>query len=357
MEDRRDARSQAGGRKRCLLTGFSKAQCTGEVPLGVWAFSPQLRRALEQDGWEVHQREPRLDDDPALWDLVLVGITPLLGFSGRHQYAALQLLNRAWDWGNAATFVDDWQLRSIPSNLRTIMKDPTYLAGRQDRGRKDYEWALAHRNGLLEVCERLLTNEWPRMIWPRHNIPSGVSPHLLLKGNKDDEVMWGGSTWVDPTCTVTKPAGLVLTPPSARQRAWVWAALTKAGEGWGGRVARDSSWPVLRAGKTDWDLGKVPEQDLVRLHYTANWGVLSTPYPHVGSGWFRVRFIFAAMARAVLLCDPREMPLPAYGHPLSLIESWDTAGLRDLADDQADSLRAVSWTWMQFAEAVNRAVR
>lgn len=355
MEDRRDARSQAG-RKRCLLTGFSKAQCTGEVPLGVWAFSPQLRRALEEDGWEVHQREPRLDDDPSLWDLVLVGITPLLGFSGRHQYAALRLLNRAWDWGNAATFVDDWQLRSIPSNLRTILKDPTYLAGRQDRGRKDYDWALSHRDCLLEVCERLLTSEWPRMIWPRHDIPTGTRPDLLLKGNKDDEVMWGGSTWVDPTCTVGRPA-LERVSNVERNRAWVWAALTKAGEGWGARVASRSEWPVLRAGKREWTLGKVPEPELVSKIYTANWGVLSPPYPHAGSGWFRVRFIFAAMTRSVLLCHPKEMPLSAYDFDLAEIEALSPNLLRSVADTQADALRSISWPWSRFAEAVNLAVR
>jgi len=83
-------------------------------------------------------------------------------------------------------------------------------------------------------------------------------------------------------------------------------------------------------------------------------GVISQPYKQAGSGWWRVRFIHAVWAEAVLLADPREVAAlgDPYHQPVHIIEAMTDSQLDDLARAQGKELRDRAWSREQFVSAL-----
>jgi hypothetical protein len=91
-------------------------------------------------------------------------------------------------------------------------------------------------------------------------------------------------------------------------------------------------------------------EDKMPNRYAQSWGVLCHRYQHAGSGWWRNRFPFTAMAGSILYGDPVEMaPLGGpYMTPLHAIEEMTTSQLRALADHQRDYLVDKTWSKEQY---------
>ena len=82
------------------------------------------------------------------------------------------------------------------------------------------------------------------------------------------------------------------------------------------------------------------ESDVV-WQYGSYKGVLCPTYAHAGCGWWRVRYLHAAHAGAILGGDPKELGMidSSYSYTLKEIEKMDDARLQLLAAEQAVNLR------------------
>jgi hypothetical protein len=148
-------------------------------------------------------------------------------------------------------------------------------------------------------------------------------------------------------------------PPSEKRRAWVLGALMPH-DTW--LEKKNPEWPVEIVGsrKLIKKFGghRLDSEEDVLAFYNQHWGILSPPYPHAGSGWWRSRFMYAARVRSILVTDKGEgAPL---GDPYKLtiknVEAMSDAGLEEAAAAQADTLRKFMPSYDSFVEHVNRIV-
>lgn len=97
-------------------------------------------------------------------------------------------------------------------------------------------------------------------------------------------------------------------------------------------------WPIERFGPKGYTV--LRNERSVNREYTRRVGALCPPYPTVGSGWWRSRWIHAARARSVLLCganDGRAVG-SAYRHSGLEYENMDTVQLRIAAEEQVETI-------------------
>lgn len=76
------------------------------------------------------------------------------------------------------------------------------------------------------------------------------------------------------------------------------------------------------------------------------WSILCPEYPHAGSGWFRIRWIYAAIQKSVLISSDKD--LEALGLPLTNIEHLKDVKLKEYADMQSEVILKHMWTKQQF---------
>jgi hypothetical protein len=85
------------------------------------------------------------------------------------------------------------------------------------------------------------------------------------------------------------------------------------------------------------------EQDVLEF-YNQHWGILSPPYPHAGSGWWRSRFLYAAHVGSILVTDKGE------GDPLGDAYKLKIADVEKMSD--ADLINAVEAQRAAFKRAI-----
>ena len=92
--------------------------------------------------------------------------------------------------------------------------------------------------------------------------------------------------------------------------------------------------------------------------YNERWGILSPPYPHAGSGWWRSRFLYAARIGSILVTDKGEGdPLgDAYKLTVADVEKMSDAELEAAAKAQADALRPYIGTYDGFKDHVEKII-
>jgi hypothetical protein len=76
------------------------------------------------------------------------------------------------------------------------------------------------------------------------------------------------------------------------------------------------------------------------------WSVLCPEYPHAGSGWFRVRWIYAAIWNSILLSGEKD--LEALGLPKVNIEELNDQELEAYANQQSKTVLKHMWTIEDF---------
>lgn len=126
-----------------------------------------------------------------------------------------------------------------------------------------------------------------------------------------------------------------------RKTEWYNASLSKDAHEWADR--QNLTWPVRAVGGKSLGQPRVLESQIV-WEYGSYKGVLCPTYEHAGCGWWRVRYLHAAHAGAILGSDPKETGMihPAYGYTLKEIEKMGDEAREYLAWLQADKLNVAT---------------
>lgn len=348
-----------------------------------------LQRALELAGHEVTCRPVSLLEDPCIeddFDAAIVGIAACQGLSSRFKLGACWALHRFGS--RAGIFPSDGRnVYTFPSSVKTcltgvhkdgdVLLDPIdYFLGYLQRERNntldaqlgaDPQFKEVWRNVL---CRLPHDDRKPLCAWP-------ILVPTFAWGNPDVyQRHFGGHTamW-DPTNVAIPmqfpdgtlgPDGRLPFVHEAlnheRTRSWVLSSLQDQGP-W---VKKQScKWPVITVGNKRLARGGgmavdyVPELELIDQYYRTHWGHLAFGYPLAEGGWWRMRYVHAALA-GIVTCtdenDARRMP-DAYRHPRSQIERYDDAKLASLAREQHVQLGAASWPVDRAVAAVDAFVR
>lgn len=83
------------------------------------------------------------------------------------------------------------------------------------------------------------------------------------------------------------------------------------------------------------------------------WSILCPEYPHAGSGWFRIRWVYAAIHKSILLSSPKDLEalgLKKLRH--FKIEELDDKSLTYYANEQAKAVLSHMWTVEQFDKKI-----
>lgn len=383
---------------KILMTGFTALQINSvnrsiqkiDVPASV-------AKALQEAGHEVDWRKVTPGEDLSSYDVAWINLAPMNSLNARQgAMGSLYVLSSGLP---SVGFFDDWQFNAVFNGARSIASNPLsiykhLLTGGEYRGdepatwfnRAEVEAAVAriaakdpvagkkvsieryymmdtdeevqpYEKRLIAAAKQLLGERWEAGMVPVCPM-YGFGDRSLVRKRMPKEV--GAIEALDPSPTIYDSLSAV-TPadPSTKKRAWVLGALMPH-DTWLDK--KSLTWPVEIVGsrKMVRERGGQrfgTEQEVLEF-YNQHWGIMSPPYMHAGSGWWRSRFLYAARVGSILITDKGEGdPLgDAYKVTISQVEAMNDAELTAAAKAQADALRQYMPTYEQFAEHVVRIV-
>lgn len=332
-------------RGKILLTGITGQHIGKDPRLNYDHLTKMYARALRQWGYEVEHRRVEPEEDVTGYTAIIAGMGPINSTATRYSYGTLDFLSRAEKSGVATLFFcDDWQVQLIGSSFGTMVRKPERLTKDFFKSaRVDFDWARANNDRLMEYVTRLHENEWPTTILPIYE--GGDLSKLTLRGNP--RVPARRIVKVDPSPFGVK-YDVKIPPDSERWAAWVLGTLSDQ-RSWVESLG--ATWQVRYFGTrpSKSENGALTEQALVQ-EYANSWGVLSPPYWHAGSGWWRLRHQHAISTGSVLLCGKGELDFMGEAFRVAApdVEVMTVAELHELARAQSDAFYAQMWSADRF---------
>jgi hypothetical protein len=379
---------------KILMTGFTALQINTERRTIQKIDVPaHVAKAMQDLGHEVDWRKVTPGEDLSGYDMAWINLAPLNSLNGRQgAMGALYTLSSGLP---AVGFFDDWQFNTVFNGAKALMRKPQMLykhllVGTEHRGeegatyfsRADIEAALERvREKDPEAAKKCYIERYYMM-----DTDESVQPYEKQLVQTAIDMLdarwaagmvpvcpmyaWGDRTGVrkrmpkdvgriealDPTSVVFDTlAAITPTPPEKKDKAWVLGALMPH-DTW--LEKKKPGWPVEIVGSRKL-IRKLGGQRLdteldVLNFYNDRWGILSPPYPHAGSGWWRSRFLYAARIGSILVTDKGEGdPLgDAYKLTIADVEKMNTEELAAAAQAQADALRPYIGTYNMFKDHV-----
>lgn len=383
---------------KILMTGFTALQINTEHRTIKKIDVPaSIVNALEECGHSVDWRRVTPGEDLSSYDAAWVNLGPLNSLNGRQgAMGALYTLSSGLP---AVGFFDDWQFASVFNACRSLVRHPEILykyllSGSALRGNEDatyysYEDAKAaldrvvkanpeaekkcgigryffndnddnikeYEGQIVESGRALLADRWSRGLVPVCPMYSFGDRSLVRKRMPKE---MAGIEALDPSATIYDILNSCEPlPAEQKSRAWVLGALMPH-DTW--LEKKNPEWPVEIVGsrKLIKKFGgqRLDSEEDVLAFYNNYWGILSPPYPHAGSGWWRSRFMYAARVRSILVTDKGEgAPLgDAYKLTIKQVEAMSDAELAQAAAAQADTLRTHMPSYDSFVSHVNRII-
>lgn len=388
---------------RVIFTGCTSIQVNsaGARSISKIDVPASIVEALRSFGHEVDWRKVEPGEDLSSYDVAWVNLAPINSLNGRSgAMGALETLSSGLP---CVGFFDDWQVSTVWNGMAAVERRPgmifkRMLVGAAHRGAEkatyfNLDEAQAAYDRLLSADPTLKSKLYVERYYFRDN-DEAVAPHAeryvrLTAAFKNERwargmvpvvpmYAWGNRAPVaqrmrkkspslppiealDPSSTIYPLIGAhTPLPADEKKRAWVLGALMPH-DAWVER--REWEWPIEYMGakaviKKHGGERVKTESDVID-RYNQNWGILSPPYPHAGSGWWRSRFMYAARVGSVLVCDKGEGdPLgPAYKFKPQHIEAMSSEDLAAIAWAQADALRPYMPAPEQFAVHCDAIIR
>ena len=376
------------------MTGFTSLQINSQNrPIQKIDVPASIVSALQAAGHHVEWRRVTPGEDLSAFDVAWVNLAPMNSLNGRAgAMGALWTLSQGVP---AVGFFDDWQFSTVFNGARSVAKRPEtlykrMLVGASHRGDQaathfSHESAQAAYDAAVAAnpeaarrvgIERYYFNDDDETVkryeadilravrglagprWSRGLVPAcpmyAWGDRSIVRKRMLKEI--GPIEPLDPSSTIYE---LIRAhepvDPAEKQRQWVLGALMPH-DAW---VEKNQfSWPMSYVGSRKmvrvYGGQRFKTESDVIAHYNQHWGILSPPYPHAGSGWWRSRFMYAARVRSVLVADKCEGCSigDAYRYTVADVEKMSTTQLADLAEQQASQLSQ----WMPAPETFTERV-
>jgi hypothetical protein len=381
---------------KILMSGFTALQInTDRRTIQKIDVPASVAQALRESGHEVDWRKITPGEDLSSCDVLWINMAPLNSLNGRQ--GAMGSLYALASGKPAVAFFDDWQFSAVFNGARALGRHPKMLykylltGERGDEPATHFSKADAeaaylraitanpaavgkvyidryysldndetvqpYEGMLVESAKNFLQKRWATGMvaaCPMY----GFGNRALVRKRMPAEM--GPIEALDPSSTIYNILDTVEpSDPSEKQRAWVLGALMPH-DTW--LEKKSPSWPVEIVGsrKLIRKFGgqRLQTESDVLAFYNNYWGILSPPYPHAGSGWWRSRFMYAARVGSILVTDKGEGdPLgPAYKLTIKQVESMSDSELAAAAKAQSDALRPYMPSYDSFVDHCNRIV-
>jgi hypothetical protein len=337
---------------KILVTGTNAPHIGSDrVPWKYATGVEALVRTLELSN-EVEWRAVTPGEDLSLqrYDKVMCVLGPPSALTAQYLYGVLWAL---WSRrGDIELIVDDWQTHQIVNGYRTVARNFDRL-WRPILNRKCREEAGAVKAQLEQAVTMVASqNPWPWRVWAPMFPVHAAKPELLGLPTTRWALFDPTSYWWDRR----RDLQCFRVPDEEREKVWISASLLNK-QPW--LKKRNFSWPVYSFGNKKLQQPRVKETEIIKL-YGQSWGVISCPHNHVGSGWWRNRYQFAAMMGAVVYGSNKETEFygDSYRESIALgIESMSLDQIRDVAFNQRSEYLARSWSKEELHDFVNKGIQ
>ena len=352
-------------KKRCLIVGMNKNQCTRmfylRQQLKVCPSHYSLFNCLVDMGYDVEQRMPALGEDLSQYDEVIAFI------AGPRQLVATTVFEALWaisQHPNCILAFDDWQ---VPDLFKGIAKcdgnsDELFAQFILDVNKKTLEDVKPYETQFMAAL-KTITDMKNRMLISAYqtghlNKPVEYGPqHLFGKINYPLDRMfvynpnpyhrnrvWEDVGHVSSENPDYQPSTLQMNeiePRPTKERRFNFASLVQSKtqkwlkkQGYTGNPKDEEAgdiggWAVDLYGSKKDTQKRLTEDEMVKV-ITRDWGCLMPAYEHRTSGWWRARPAQCAQARSILIGDPAELAV-YYGndYPFFDLTAKDLATLSD----------------------------
>jgi hypothetical protein len=345
--------------------------------------------ALRSRGHEVDWRKVDPGEDLSSYDVAWVNLAPINSLNGR-----AGAMGSLWTLSSGIPcvgFFDDWQFSAVFNGMRALKRRPEMLTkymlvGAAHRGeeaatyfdkaeveaarariiaanpeaeKKTYidryyyqdtdEGVLPHAKRLVATAEAFDKDLWSNGMVPVVPMYSWGDRSLVRKRMPKE---MGPIEPLDPSSTIYE---LIQphTPEYPKERVWMLGALMPH-DTW--IQKKDFDWPLEYMGAKGmvkkYGGERVKTESDVLERYNRVWGILSPPYPHAGSGWWRSRFMYSAKVGSILVCDKGEGDClgPAHRVTMKQVEAMSDDALKECAAQQAAELRPYMPTKESFVD-------
>lgn len=157
---------------KILITGMTSSQSSQRLNSKNMSFSGAIEKILVANGHSVEWKNLRVEmskRDVASYDLIILGVAPILSVTSHRAYGVLNMLDILWDDSRLKLIVDTQTPSSISANLRAVIKDDSRLFSEFFYARKQYEAVLLNKTAktrVLSAVERMSNDEWPDTLYP-----------------------------------------------------------------------------------------------------------------------------------------------------------------------------------------------
>jgi len=312
--------------------------------------------SLRKQGHNVDRRVVTFGEDLSKYDLAIVG----LGALGSLNYAGTQFGSI---WAVHAServlcFHEDWKIHSTIDSYKSIESalDVIKLKDRQFSDNTPVYKELSHSSFTndLDANLEVVVNTYKKIV---------NGDYACLVPNFD----WGNKTLIHDILNTTDVYHVDLTPyviehyrigqsnslfdlPTEKKDAYMLASL-------------GDHRPWVRKQKLNWDVSYygsnkafktlATETDVFEMCKEYK-GILCPKYVHAGSGWFRMRWVYAALADSVVLADDADHE--ALGVPKRSIEAMSDKEYKAYQKEQSDAIKSFMWTKDDFDKKINDIV-
>lgn len=350
---------------KILFTGFTSRTVGGDPTYDYLSNVFVLKRALELAGHTVDQRRVSLEHDAAIeedYDCAIVGIAAVNGLSSRYKLGAMWTLDRFNQ--RAAVFPSDGRNVGVfPASVNTCRHIPRLLGEKMKERNNiiDHELGEHYTDTWTSVLERLPYTNHIRCAW-KVLVPTFAWGRASAFGS---HFGCEATAW-DPT-NVAWPMqfpGLKIIDgrperfgfDSVRERQWVLSTLQDQ-DSWVKK--QNFKWPIIEIGNKRKGLGYIPEDQMIAQYYAVSRGMIAFGYPLASGGWWRMRFVHAALAGCVTCTDERDQIVIGGPYDVSRIrlENATDESLDNTARGQYEYLFDRAWSVDRAVETVDAFVK
>lgn len=289
---------------KILLTGSNSRQCgtakiTTKRIFDAWNLCQMLKTFAEVDHIPVTK-----DTDFSQYDIVVSGFGGLNSFTSGSVLRALYAIGKAKKF---IVFLEDWR---CPKAVATALK-ATYADGYDNFLKKQFNKQLSNGTYFYDGVENGLID--PKTTW--------LGIEKIVKNIKSCKFLipafnWGDKKIVadilgtdaenilhfDQTPYVIEQQEIIDVPYDGnRKKKFIYCGLTNQ-DSW--LKKRGISNCTDRFGHSPYE--KLPDEAAVNHKHSEYLGVAIPEYYHSGSGWFRVRYIYGAMAKNVFMLSEND---------------------------------------------------
>jgi hypothetical protein len=342
---------------KILYTGFSARECgdTKRAALRWDMDSPIVEAASDLAGNEFERRRVVVGEDLSSYDLIVLVLNQALSFNTRHGVLGA-LWAAAQDDVPIVCYVGDWQQKSWISHLKTIQRYGTPYLNKRVGGERLFhketdETTTKYADTLLRGAARI-TNPWPEH-WA-----SLVATFGWGDWTQFTETL--PQTMEQVNCIDFSPFGLenieeIPELPAIRAREWLLPSLSPQDK-WAAK--QGIKWPVNYLGSRKLKAERVTEQEVFN-RVNLNIGTLSPRYTYLmGSGWWRIRYVYTALVGAIIAGDPAEAGClgPEFQYTPAEVEQLSDAELTALGPAQKALMEATYWTAQQSRDKIRETM-